>query len=280
MERPIREGLDGASGRAGEAENWLAEVARALPAERVDVLRLGPIGPSGLSRILRRALGWVPPWPRVVQIAELSGGNPLYAIELTRAFGGARSGEDLDTQVPDSAVELAQFRIARLPGPARDAVELASVVRAPTLDLLRRLDSTAVDPHGPLAAAARAGIVTIDGERVRFAHPVLAAAAYGSIPVPRRRELHRAVAVLSDNLEERARHLAIAADGPDAPVALALHGAAEQAWRRGAPDAAADLLRWPAGYPAGRRRGAHVAPDRIRPATSQRRGCAGRDRRA
>ena len=28
VERPIREGLDGASGRAGEAENWLAEVAR------------------------------------------------------------------------------------------------------------------------------------------------------------------------------------------------------------------------------------------------------------
>ena len=149
----------------------------------------------------------------MVRIAELSGGNPLYAIELTRAFGGARSGEDLDTQVPDSAVELARFRSPGW-GPARDAVELASVVRAPTLDLLRRLDSTAVDPHGPLAAAARAGIVTIDGERVRFAHPILAAAAYGSIPVPRRRELHRAVAVLSDNLEERARHLAIAADGP------------------------------------------------------------------
>jgi DNA-binding NarL/FixJ family response regulator len=234
---------DETSARHDEAEDWLGEFARALPPDRVDVLRLGPIGPSGLSRILRRALGWVPPWPRVVRIAELSGGNPLYAIELTRAFGGARSGEELETRVPDSAVELARSRITRLPGPARDAVELASVLRAPTLDLLRRLDSTAVDRHGPLAAAARAGIVTIDGERVRFAHPVLAAAAYGSIPVTQRRELHRAVAMLSDDLEERARHLAIAADGPDAQVALALHGAAEQAWRRGAPDAAADLLR-------------------------------------
>ncbi len=47
----------------------------------------------------------------------------------------------------------------------------------------------------------------------------------------------------SDDLEERARHLATAADGPDPQVAVALEGAAEQAWRRGAPDAAADLLR-------------------------------------
>jgi DNA-binding CsgD family transcriptional regulator len=94
-----------------------------------------------------------------------------------------------------------------------------------------------------LGTAVRSGIVTIDGEQVRFAHPILAAAAYGSIPIDRRRELHRAVAMLTDDLEERARHLAVAVDGPDPHVALALHGAAEQAWRRGAPDAAAELLR-------------------------------------
>ena len=77
---------------------------------------------------------------------------------------------------------------------------------------------------------------------MRFTHPILAAAAYGSIPAARRRDLHRAMAMLSDNLEERARHLATAAEEPDPQVAVALEGAAEQAWRRGAPDAAADLL--------------------------------------
>ena len=82
----------------------------------------------------------------------------------------------------------------------------------------------------------------MDAERVRFTHPILAAAAYGSIPQARRRDLHRALAMLSDNLEERARHLAAAIEQPDPQVAVALEGAAEQAWRRGAPDAAADLL--------------------------------------
>jgi DNA-binding CsgD family transcriptional regulator len=228
---------------SGDAVDWRAELARAMPQRRLDAVRLGPIGPSELSRILRRVLGWAPGWPRVVWIAGLSAGNPLYALELTRAVGAVRSGDDLDRALHDGVLELARSRIAKLPGRVRKAVELASVPRAPTLDLLRRLNSAALDLHDALGAAARSGIVTIDGERVRFSHPILAAAAYGSIPADRRRQLHRAVAMLSDDLEERARHLATAAVGPDPQVAVALEGAAEQAWRRGAPDAAADLLR-------------------------------------
>jgi DNA-binding NarL/FixJ family response regulator len=164
-------------------------------------------------------------------------------LELTRAFGGARSGDDLDGELPESLLELARSRIAHLPDRVREAVEVASVPRAPTLDLLRRLDSAALDLRESLVVAARNGIVTMDGERIRFSHPILAAAANGAIPAQRKRELHRAVAMLSDDLEERARNLATAAEGPDPHVALALEGAAEQAWRRGAPDAAADLLR-------------------------------------
>jgi DNA-binding CsgD family transcriptional regulator len=223
-----------------EAVQWRTELSRAMP---LDTVRLGPLGPSELSRILRRALGWVPAWPRMVRIAELSGGNPLYALELTRAFGGVRSGEDLDHALPDDMAELARSRIARLPARVRAAVELASVPRAPTVDLLGLLDPARLDLRDVLAVAERSGILALDGDRIRFAHPVLAAAAYGSIPAGRRRELHRAVALLADDIEERARHLAAATGGPDQQVALVVTGAAEQAWRRGAPDAAADLLR-------------------------------------
>jgi DNA-binding CsgD family transcriptional regulator/tetratricopeptide (TPR) repeat protein len=223
--------------------DWRTELERAMAAGRLDAVTVGPIGPSDLSRILRRALGWVPAWPRLTRIAQLSGGNPLYALELSRAFGAARSGEDLDGYLPGSLGELARTRVAKLPDRVRGALELASVPRAPTLDLLRRLDSTAADPRDTLAGAVRSGIVILDGDRVRFTHPVLAAAAYGSMPTGRRHDLHRAVAMLSDNLEERARHLATAANQPDSEVASTLQEAAEQAWRRGAPDAAADLLR-------------------------------------
>ncbi|HEY7174138.1 MAG TPA: AAA family ATPase [Micromonosporaceae bacterium] len=238
-----------ASGRGGARQgapaddvDWRTELARAMPDGRLDTVRLGPIGPSELSRILRRVLGWVPAWPRVVRIAELSGGNPLYALELARAFG-ARPHDDLDPDLPDGVIALARSRIAQLPMRVRRTVELASVPRAPTLDLLRRLESGALDLRDTLDVAERRGIVVVDGERVRFTHPILAAAAYSSIPDERRRELHRAVAMLADDLEERARHLATATHGPDDQVAATLEGAAEQAFRRGAPDAAADLLR-------------------------------------
>jgi DNA-binding CsgD family transcriptional regulator/KaiC/GvpD/RAD55 family RecA-like ATPase len=229
--------------RAETDHGWPFELEQALPDDRLTRLRLGPVGPSELSRMLRRKLGWAPAWPRVLRIAELSGGNPFYAFELTRALSGARSDEDVERLLPGSVTELVRSRLAKLPPRVLEAVELASVPRSPSVDLLRRLAPSALDLRDALATAERAGVLTLDGEQVRFAHPILAAAAYGAVPDARKQELHRAVALLSDDLEERARHLAMAAEGPDPEVAAALEGAAEQAWRRGAPDAAADLLR-------------------------------------
>ena len=57
----------------------------------------------------------------------------------------------------------------------------------------------------------------------------------------KRRAVHRALADAVTDLEERARHLALAAEGPDAVVASYLEAAAEQAVARGAPSAAGEL---------------------------------------
>ena len=75
---------------------------------------------------------------------------------------------------------------------------------------------------------------------MRFTHPLLATLAYER--VEDKRALHARLAALVDDPEERARHLALAADGPDEDVALALDDAARRARERGAPDAAAALL--------------------------------------
>lgn len=229
--------------RSDAAGSSPLELDQAMPKGRLDTIRLGPVEPSELSRILRTNLGWAPAWPRLLRIAELSGGNPFSALELARAYGGARSAENLDGLLPGGIVDLVRSRIAKLSAPVREALELASIPRSPTIDLLQLLAPGALDLRGALAGAERARVVAMDRDRIRFAHPILSAAVYGSIPEHRRRELHRAVALLSDDLEERARHLAAAAESPDEGVAVALEGAAEQAWRRGAPDAAAHLLR-------------------------------------
>jgi DNA-binding CsgD family transcriptional regulator len=221
--------------------DWPAELGRAIPGQ-VTTVRLGPFDADDLSRILRRSLGRVPARPRLLRIAELSGGNPLYALELTRAAGDGRAGDGLNGALPDGVGDLARSRIAALPGNVREVVQLAAVPRAPTVELLSRLDPGALDTSDAIGAAVRAGVLSIDGDRLRFVHPIVAAAAYGSLGPQRRRALHRAIAILSDDLEERARHLAAATTGQDAQVAETLAAAAERAWRRGAPDAAADLL--------------------------------------
>ena len=238
---PLHPGGD-RSGAGDDPVTWSEELERAMPEGRFERLEVGPVDPSDLSQIMRRALGWAPAWPRVVRIAELSQGNPLHALELARAFGASWSGDGPESPMPDSVLELARSRIEGLPDQVRDAVGLASVPRHAGLDLLGHLDPAALDLRDALETAARQGILTIDAGQVRFTHPILGAAAYASLPQARRRELHRTLAMLSDNLEERARHLAAATDQPDPQVAVALEGAAEQAWRRGAPDTAADLL--------------------------------------
>jgi hypothetical protein len=66
--------------RSEAARGWPFELDQAIPESRIDAIRLGPVDPSGLSRILRTTLGWAPAWPRLLRIAELSGGNPFRLI--------------------------------------------------------------------------------------------------------------------------------------------------------------------------------------------------------
>jgi DNA-binding CsgD family transcriptional regulator len=72
-------------------------------------------------------------------------------------------------------------------------------------------------------------------------HPLLASAAYEGVDAISRRELHRRLASVVHDEEERSRHLALAVDGPDEAVAAALERAAAHARSRGASGTAAEL---------------------------------------
>ena len=77
--------------------------------------------------------------------------------------------------------------------------------------------------------------------RIRFAHPLLASAVYAATSHERRRQLHRHLAGVVSDPEERARHLAESATQADVSTAAEIEHAAERAARRGAQDAAAQL---------------------------------------
>src|SRR5581483_3135053 len=97
------------------------------------------------------------------------------------------------------------------------------------------------DPSA-LEAAAAAGVLELAGRRVRFSHPLLASAVATGTPPGRRRELHSLLSTAVSDPEERARHLALAADGPSEAACEELESAAALAGARGAPASAAELL--------------------------------------
>jgi tetratricopeptide (TPR) repeat protein len=70
---------------------------------------------------------------------------------------------------------------------------------------------------------------------------LFASAVYSSAPPRERRQVHRRLAAVLNDVEERAWHLARAAAAPDAELAGFIDAAAEHARARGAPEAAFDL---------------------------------------
>jgi DNA-binding CsgD family transcriptional regulator len=205
----------------------------ALPETQRFELDLTPLSVAALHEIVRRRLGRSLPRPTLVRVAERARGNAFYALEIARELvrrGGDDAGEP---PVPESVQELVRARIARLPADTRDALLLASALAVPT---------TSFVPADLLAPAEEDGVVRIhvDG-RIHFDHPLLAAAVYSSAPVSRRRSAHLRLVDLADDVETRARHLALAADAPDEAVAVELDAAAAYTAARGSAAAAAEL---------------------------------------
>ncbi len=197
-------------------------------------LELGPLSLASLHRILADGLGRSFPRPTLVRIAQASAGNPLYALEIARLLAqdeGRRASETLP--VPEDLRTLVAERVGALPAGTRAALLRAAALARPDLSL--------VDARA-LAPAEEAGLVRIgvDG-RIEFTHPLYASAVYSSASLSRRRQTHRALAGAVIDLEERARHLALASDRPDEQAAEAVEAAAHQARMRGAPDTAAEL---------------------------------------
>jgi DNA-binding NarL/FixJ family response regulator len=207
-----------------------------------EVLGVGPLELAEVDRVFRARLGAGLSRPTVAELHRVSGGNPFYALELARALlnqGRSRSaGEPLP--VPDSMRDLLRARLDRLSLSARDVLLIASALSQPTTAVIERVLSRDAAREG-LAAAVAADVLGLDGERVRFDHPLLASAVYTEAPEGRRRELHHQLASVVDDPQERARHLALGTPVPDAAVAASIDTAARAAAARGAHSVAAVL---------------------------------------
>lgn len=203
-------------------------------------VRLGPLTLGAIFHVVREHTGVALPRPLLVRVSDESRGNPLYAIELARALAESDvhvSGGD-PLPVSGTLEGLIESRLDRTP-PEWNATLLAlALSRDPPLDELERAVPGATD----VVDAARAvRLVEWHGERLRFSHPLFAAGVVGRASPVARRTMHRRLAAISDDLERRARHLALGASGPDEAIARSLAEAAQAAARRGAWGRAADL---------------------------------------
>ena len=71
--------------RDEEATPAPLNLERALPGERLRRLRVGPLSLGAVHRLVNERLDLVLSRPRLRRLLELSGGNPLFALELGRA---------------------------------------------------------------------------------------------------------------------------------------------------------------------------------------------------
>lgn len=220
------------------------ELLRSLPHERLTRLPLGPLTVAGLYELVSSRLGARLTRATLLRLHETSEGNPFYALELARALldAGREPGPGEALPVPAGLRELVRGRLARLPARARETLLIVSALNQPTLTLVQE---AADDPDTAVEAvqlAVGAGVVELEGDGIRFAHPLLASIHYASEPPRRRQALHRRLASLVVDPEEQARHLALAVEGPDEEVAASLEAAAIRARGRGALVAAAELM--------------------------------------
>ena len=229
----------------------------ALGNDGIARLRLGPLSLGAIHRIIRLRLNVALPRSVLIRVHEASAGNPFFALEIARAIvaSGARLDAGRRVSIPDRLDGVLAARFAGLPPTATIILGAAATMSEPTIaSLAAVVDVDREEVVRDLEVAEASGIVDLHDGRVGFAHPLLASSAYWQLDAAGRRRLHRRAATATSDVEEQARHLALATVGPDEEVATALDTAARHAASRGAKAAAAELAEMATGLTSADRR--------------------------
>jgi DNA-binding CsgD family transcriptional regulator len=182
------------------------------------------------------------------RIVAESRGNPLALLELPRGLTPAElaGGFGLPGVKPLASLIEQGFvrRLEPLPAQTRRLLLTAAAEGAGDVTLLWRAAGRLGIGRDAVAAAQTAGLIE-SGPRIRFRHPLVRSAAYRSASAGDRRDVHAALAEVTDPVldpDRRAWHRAHAAAGRDEAVAAELEQSASRAQARGGLAAAAAFL--------------------------------------
>ncbi len=274
-ERPLLCVVDDADWLDAPSAHVLGFVARRLAADSVVLLIARPRavevpGFDGLPELAleglesgdaRALLQSVLPGPLDEHVRDRilaeTRGNPLALLEAVRGIhmGDLAGGFGLpDTlAVPAWIEDEYRRRSAALPEPSRQLLVLAAADGVGDPALVRQAAlalGISEDAFGPAQAGGLLEIAT----HVRFRHPLVRSAVYGSASPAQRRLVHAALADATDqgaDPDRRCWHRAHATERPDEDLAGELVGCAARARRRGGAAAAAAFLE----------RAVHFTPD-------------------
>lgn len=223
-------------GRAN-AMSWL-ELAQP---DGISRIRVGPMSMGELHELLSARLGRSFSRPTMRRIVESSAGNPFYALELARAIDNGSTGAEPD--LPRTLADLVRSRVEHLSPETRHVLLAAACVADPTVEALAQATGASIKRTIELLDdAERQDLIAIHGNRVHYCHPLLARGVYATSAPARRREMHSALVDVVSQPELKARHMALAASGPDPDLLRALDEASDAARARGSPADAAELL--------------------------------------
>ena len=222
------------------ARTTAADADLGLAGERLVV---GPVTIGSLQRITQTRLGTTLSRPTLTRLHLATGGNPMMCMEMARSLqrrgGDPAPGEPLS--VPADLRSLVAERLQGLSDGATQLLLFAAALGQPTVAAVGEALGEGTDAAAILREALSAGVVEIDGERVRFTHPLIASVPYADLTAAERRALHTRLAVTVTDPEERARHSALGCDDPSPGVAASLDVASRHARHRGSLDAAVEL---------------------------------------
>lgn len=204
-------------------------------------MTLGPMSSSDLRSLLAGRPQFALSRSAVQRIHAISGGNPFYALELARFL--TDNDEARFEVLPPTLTGLVRSRIGRVDQATTEAMVTAAVAWEPTVETVAaatgRQPADVVDLLQPMESR---GVLTFDGARIRFTHPLIASGVIAEADPSVQRRIHRSLAGLVKHPEQRARHLALSTPHGDADTLAALDAAAESAATRAAFSTAAELV--------------------------------------
>src|SRR5580658_107251 len=235
--------------RSGPDEPATLNELRACPA--CTPLRLEPLGSAATAALLRERLGELAD-KRLCQACYAStGGNPFLLESLAsalRELGTSDVVGQVCTLGPQPVAYAVLRRVGQLGMGAGQLTRALAVLGGPApLRHAAALSGLDLSDAARLADQLRAADVLAPGLALEFAHPIVRAAIYESVPPGERALAHAKAALLLEgdgaDTERVALHLLHSEPDGNPHVTAVLSAAASAASGRGAPGTAAGYLR-------------------------------------